>query len=110
MAGKFACSTGSDGKFYFSLKAGNGEVILSSQGYADKGGRDNGIDSVRKNGGDAGNFRKETAKDGRFFFNLVAGNGQVIGKSQMYKTESGRDNGIESVGKNAADATVVEEE
>ncbi|HPF72887.1 MAG TPA: YegP family protein [Xanthomonadaceae bacterium] len=109
MAGKFACSTGSDGKFYFSLKAANGEIILSSQGYADKGGRDNGIESVRKNGGDAGNFRKEVAKDGRFFFNLVAGNGQVIGKSQMYKTESGRDNGIESVGKNAAGASVVDE-
>ena len=49
MAGEFACSTGSDGKFYFSLKAANGEIILSSQGYADKGGRDNGIESVGKN-------------------------------------------------------------
>jgi len=109
MAGKFVCSTGNDGKKYFSLKAANGEVILSSQGYADKGGCDNGIDSVRKNGVDAGNFRKETASDGRFYFTLVAGNGQVIGKSQMYKTESGRDNGIDSVTRNAADAGVVEE-
>ena len=35
-------------------------------------------------------------------------NGQVIGKSQMYKTEKGRDNGIDSVARNAPDATVVE--
>jgi len=41
---------------------------------------------------------------------LNASNGQVIGKSQMYKTESGCANGITSVGKNAPDATLVEED
>jgi uncharacterized protein YegP (UPF0339 family) len=39
-------------------------------------------------------------------FNLKAGNGQIIGTSQMYESEAGRDNGIASVQKNAPDAEV----
>jgi uncharacterized protein YegP (UPF0339 family) len=39
---------------------------------------------------------------------MKASNGQVIGTSQNYDSESGRDNGIASVAKNAADAAVVE--
>nr|WP_303048837.1 YegP family protein [Phaeobacter sp. HF9A] len=41
-------------------------------------------------------------------FNLKASNGQVIGTSQSYTSASGRDNGIESVKKNAPDAEVVD--
>lgn len=49
--------------------------------------------------------RKETAAE-KFMFNLKAGNHQIIGTSQSYTTASGRDNGIESVKKNAPDAIV----
>jgi uncharacterized protein YegP (UPF0339 family) len=49
MAGKFTQSVGKDGKFYFALKAGNGEVILQSQGYASKASCAKGIESVRAN-------------------------------------------------------------
>ena len=45
---------------------------------------------------------------GKFSFNLKAANGQVIGTSQSYKSESGRDNGVESVKKNAPAAPVAE--
>ena len=110
MAGKFTLSVGKDGKHYFALKAGNGEVILQSQGYASKESCANGIESVRKNAADESRFEKKTATDGRFYFVLLAGNKQTIGKSQMYKTESGCKNGMASVGKNAPDATLVEAE
>jgi len=110
MPGKFVKSVGKDGKHYFSLKAANGEVILQSQGYASTASRDNGIESVRRNSQDPKRFEKKTAKDGRFFFTLTATNGQVIGMSQMYKSESGRNNGIDSVARNAPDAKVVEAE
>ena len=43
-------------------------------------------------------------------FNLKAGNGQVIGNSEMYESVASRDNGIASVMKNAPDATVEEVE
>ncbi len=109
MAGKFVAYTGKDGKYYFRLKAGNGEVIFTSQGYASKKSCLNGIESVRKNSQDPDRFEVRTAKDGRGYFVLKAVNGQEIGRSQMYKSDSGCRNGKKSVANNAANAAVVEE-
>lgn len=108
MAGKFETFTGSDGKHYFKLKAGNGEVILQSQGYKAEDDCANGITSVKKNSADEGRFQVKTSTDGKHYFVLTATNGQTIGKSQMYKTESGCANGIASVKTNAADAAIAE--
>ena len=108
MAGKFETYTGNDGQHYFRLKAGNGEVILTSQGYKAKNDCESGIASVRKNSQREGAFETKTASDGRHYFVLKATNGQVVGQSQMYKTESGCANGIASVTKNAPDSAVAE--
>ena len=91
------------GDYFFRLKAANGEIILSSQGYKDKAGCENGIASVKTNAPDDKNYVTKDAADGTQFFNLNAANGQVIGKSQMYKSASGIENGVESVKKNAAE-------
>lgn len=53
MSGKFECSVGKDGKHRFNLKAANGQVILTSQGYDDKSGCHNGIESVQHHAADA---------------------------------------------------------
>mgnify|MGYP003574953419 CR=1 FL=1 len=106
---KFVIDKRKNGEFQFNLKAGNGQVILTSEGYASKANCENGIESVRKNSQDDSKFEKKTASNGKFFFNLKATNGQVIGSSQMYEAEAGRDNGISSVKTNAPSATVVEE-
>lgn len=108
--GKFVTKTGKDGQHYFNLLATNGQVILSSEGYTSASGMNNGIESVKKNAPADGHYDRETAKNGKFYFTLKATNGQVIGKSQMYESEAGRDNGIESVKKNAPDALTVAEE
>ena len=110
MAGKFECYKDKAGEYRFRLKAGNGETILSSEGYSSKAGCENGIESVKKNCLDVNCFEKKTTDSGKFRFNLKSTNGQVIGSSQNYKSESGRDNGIASVTKNAPDAAVVEVE
>lgn len=107
--GKFVKKTAKNGQFYFNLKAGNGEIILSSEMYTTKAARDNGIDSVKKNAPLDERYEKKQASNGKYHFNLKASNGQVIGISEMYASVSGRDNGIESVKKNAPNATVVEE-
>ncbi len=107
--GKFVISKRANGEFQFNLKAGNGQVILSSEGYAARSGCDNGIESVKKNSQDESNFDKKTATNGKFHFNLKAGNGQIIGSSQMYESEQGRDNGINSVMENAPSATIEDE-
>lgn len=96
------------GEFHFTLKAKNGQVILSSEVYSSKAAAENGISSVQKNATDDARYERKTAKDGRFFFNLKAGNGQVIGSSQMYSSESGMENGINSVKENAPEADTKE--
>lgn len=93
-------------KFYFRLKAKNGEVILSSQGYASKANCKGGIESVASNAADDANFEKMESEGGKFYFRLVAKNKQVIGTSQMYSSKAGMENGIESVRKNAVGAEV----
>ena len=104
--GKFEINTDKAGKFRFNLKADNGQVILSSQGYASKSGCENGIDSVRTNSQNDDMFDRCTAKDGSPYFNLKASNGQVIGSSEMYSGTSAMENGIASVKSNAPDAAV----
>ena len=104
--GKFEIKKDKAGKFRFNLKAGNGQVILSSEAYNSKSACDNGIESVRKNSADDGRFERKTAKNGKAYFNLKAANGQVIGASQMYASNSSMENGIASVKNNAPDASV----
>ena len=99
---KFEIFKGKNEEFYFHLKAGNGEVILASQGYTAKASCKNGIDSVMKNSHDENHFEKLESKDGRYYFNLIAANKQIIGTSQMYTTGSARDHGIHSVHDNAS--------
>jgi uncharacterized protein YegP (UPF0339 family) len=109
MAGKFVITKGKDDKYYFSLKAGNGEVILTSQGYKAKVDCMKGIESVKKNAQSEGKFEVKKSNDGKDYFVLTATNGQTIGKSQMYKSESGCSNGMKSVTSSAADASVTDE-
>ena len=106
MAGKFVISKRKNGEFQFNLKAGNGQVILTSEGYETLQGCENGIASVRRHAADAANFDKKTAKDGSPYFSMMAKNGESIGKSEMYRSTSSRDNGIRSVMANAPGATV----
>ena len=104
--GKFVITKRNNGEFQFNLNASNGQSILSSEGYASKTNCNNGIESVRKNSQDDIKFESKTSTNEKFYFNLKATNGQVIGTSQMYATEASRDNGIQSVKTNAPDATI----
>ena len=106
--GKFEIKKDKAGKFRFNLKAGNGQVILTSEGYNTKSACENGIDSVRKNAKDKARVDMLVAKNGKPYFNLKAPNGQVIGASQMYASKASMKNGIKSVAKNAPGASVVE--
>ncbi len=108
----------------FDLKAGNGEVIATSEVYSSKDACKKGIASVQKNAPVA-NVENQTVegyaaekhpkfevyadKAGEFRFRLKATNGEVIAVSEGYKAVAGCMNGIESVKKNAADAEIVEQ-
>ena len=109
MSAKFEYAPDANGSFRFRLKAGNGEIIMTSEPYSSgKDGCLNGIASCKENAQDESKFEVYSTDGGFFRFKLKAGNGQTIGQSQNYKTESGRDNGVQSVMKNAPEAEVVE--
>ena len=108
MPGKFEIKTGKTGKFSFNLKASNGQVILTSESYDSRKGAEGGIASVKKNAGNDARFERKTAKDGSPYFVLKASNSEIIGKSEMYKTKRSMENGVASVGKNAADSPTVD--
>jgi len=106
MAAKFELKSGKSGKISFNLKAANGQTVLTSETYDDKKSALKGIESVRKNSANAKRFETKTAKDDSLYFVLTATNGQVIGKSQMYKDAAGVKRGIASVTKNAPESRV----
>ena len=106
--GKFVIRTTTTG-IKFDLKAGNGQVILTSEVYTTKAACQNGIESVKKNAPDDARYERKDSTNGKPMFNLKATNGQVIGTSELYESVAARENGIESVKKNAPDAEVVEE-
>ena len=121
--GKFVISKDKKGEFRFNLKAGNGEIIASSEGYSSLDGCKNGIASVQKNCVAAiedqtvegfetlKNPKFEVYKDkaGEFRFRLKASNGQNIVVGEGYKAKAGCLNGIESIRKNAPDSEIKEE-
>ena len=108
MAGKFEIKKSANGKFHFNLKAGNGQIILSSEMYESKSACQNGIESIKKNGGEESRFERKESKAGEPYFILKAGNGQEIGRSEMYSGNAAMENGIQSVIKNAPDADIVD--
>ena len=104
--GKFVIKKRINGDFQFNLEADNSPVILTSEGYSSKNGCTSGIESVRKNAPDNNRYEKKISSNQKHFFNLKAGNGEIIGTSEMYESTYGRDIGIASVKANATDATV----
>ncbi len=109
----------------FDLKAGNGEVIATSEVYTTEAACKNGIASVTKNAPVAAiedqteegfatqknpKFEIYTDKAGEFRFRLKAKNGEVIAVSEGYKAKKSCENGIESVKKNVVDAPTVKAE
>ena len=106
MAGKFEITQSKNGKFLFNLKAGNGQVILTSQMYETLASATNGIESCKTNSALDERFERAKSKADEPYFNLKAGNGQVIGRSEMYASAAAMENGIQSVKTNAPDAPV----
>lgn len=88
------------GKYYFRFKAANHQIILSSQDYSTRTAALNGVLSVLDNAADANRFEVEQANNGDFYFNLKAGNGQIIGSSELYVSRSNAERGVATVQRN----------
>jgi uncharacterized protein YegP (UPF0339 family) len=106
MAAKYDVLTSSDGQFYFNLKAANGKIILTSERYKQKASALTGIKSVRKNSMIDSRFDRRTSTASEPYFVLKARNGEPIGRSEMYSSNSARNNGIRSIQTNGPAARV----
>ncbi len=121
--GKFVIKQAKTGPM-FNLKAGNGQVIATSEIYNSMAACKNGIESVRKNAPIAPiedqtvegfatltnpKFEVYVDKRGEFRFRLKARNGEIIAVGESYKALDSCLGGIESIKSNAPDAEVVEE-
>ena len=95
--------------YRFNLHAPNHEIILRSENYSGKAGALNGIESVRENAPIDARYERKQSSDGQYMFNLTARNGQVIGTSERYLTEQGRENGIKAVKRHAPSADLKDE-
>ena len=123
--GKFVMGPTKNGGFRFNLKAGNGEIIATSETYNTETACRNGIESIRKNAVEAKledqtieNFEKQTHpkfevykdKSGEFRFRLKARNGEIIATGESYKAKASCLNAIDSIRRNAPDSPVIVEE
>lgn len=109
----------------FNLKAGNGEIIATSEVYSSEDACRNGIASVMKNAPIAPiedqtaegyqtekhpKFEMYLDKAGEYRFRLKASNGQIIATGEGYKAKAGCLNGIDSIKRNADSPIVVEQD
>ena len=122
--GKFVIKQAKTG-FMFNLKAGNGEIIATSEVYTTLDACKNGVASVQKNAPIAAiedqtkadfetqknpKFEVYADKRGEFRFRLKAANGEIIAVGEGYKAKASCKNGIKSIIKNAPEAAIVVEE
>ena len=109
ISGKYVISTARSGEYYFNLKATNGQTILTSTMYSSKEECTNGIESVKKT------VLMMISLNVNFLLIIIltsilkSDTGQIIGKSEMYESQAGMENGIASVKKNGISTRIIEE-
>ena len=108
MAGTYEVIESSDGQSYFNLKAGNSEVILTSERYTQKSSAINGIESVRKNSSLDERYERKESKAGEPYFVLKAANHRIIGCSESYSGATAMEKCIKSVMKNGIATRIVD--
>ncbi len=106
MAGTFEVKE-SGTQYMFNLKAGNGQVILTSERYSTRQNAVLGIASVKKNSREDARFDRRQAGNEGAYFVLKAANGEIIGTSQQYSSASAMENGVESVKAHAPGAAIT---
>lgn len=102
---KYQIKRTSNGQFRWILKASNGETLITSETYTTKQSCLNGIISSKASVSDK-NFERKISTAGQPYFNQIANNYQVLGTSEMYTSIAARDNGIDSVKRNAPIAII----
>jgi uncharacterized protein len=108
MGAQFELRKSPAAKFHFSLRAGNGEKVLSSETYNSKAAALGGIESVKTNAPTDARYERKLSSKSEPYFVLRAANGEPLGTSEMYSSPAARDGGIAAV-KQAAPAASLDD-
>jgi uncharacterized protein YegP (UPF0339 family) len=108
MAGKYELKNASGGKYMWNLRAGNGEIILTSETYNAKDSAKTGVASCRTNSPLDGRYERKQSTNAQPYFVLKAANGEPIGRSEMYSSTSAMETGITSCKTNGPSAELVD--
>lgn len=106
--GYFEIKKRGDGQILLNLKANNGNIILTSEASIDAGTCQANMDAVKRNSLSNTNYEIKETTDRRFYFDLKADNGVVVGKSEIYMTKAGAGRGVDAVKRNAPNAYLKE--
>ncbi len=96
--------------FTFSFINNDGTTLVRSENYAAKKSALNGIASVKKNCIEASRYEMKESKNGKFFFNIKASNGQIVATSALFATQDIRDAAISQMKSEAPKAEETEAE
>ncbi|HTJ45270.1 MAG TPA: DUF1508 domain-containing protein [Kofleriaceae bacterium] len=94
---RFHVFPGKDGRYYFSLYAKNGAIVLQSQGYSSEAAALNGTFAVAENGTSSAQWRVLAAGNGGYYLNLVAANNEIVGTSEVYTTKQSAETARDSI-------------
>ena len=108
MSGHFELRNTAEGKFFFSLKAPNGEVILTSGMYATRTAASRGIAAVKKNAAHHGYFERKLGLHDEPHFVLKSPTGDILGRSEVYASAVAMESGVKSVERSAVGAPVLD--
>jgi uncharacterized protein len=99
--GYYQMVQGHQGDFMFTLRAGNHETILESRVYWSRQAALDAVDALRLHVQDLSRFMRHESPDRGHYFELVDGEGRVLGRGSGCTTRAGLAAGIASVQRNA---------
>ena len=84
-------------QYYFRVFDASDDQVLRSEAYETTAGRDNGIESFKKNAPFPERYEHLTSSDGKFYFNVKAANHQIVATSLMFDSEEKRESVIAEI-------------
>jgi len=95
--------------FSFSFINAEGQAMVKSENYKAKKSALGGIESVKKNCVNDDRYEMKESKNGKFYFNVKASNGQIVGTSMLFATEADRGSAIVQLKTEGPGASVEEQ-
>jgi uncharacterized protein YegP (UPF0339 family) len=104
----FQIIRGENQQYYFRLNSADGEIILHSDGFKVRDGAEKGIELIKLSVYHDERFKRKISMDGRYFFEIMSMEKNILGTSRMYDTIQDCDEAISLVKDLAPDAMVVD--